>query len=656
MSSGRSYSFETGEKNTFSIVDYVIFGATLAVSTFIGFFYAIKDRKISDTKLFLLAGGKMNFIPVSMSLLASFMSAITLLGTPAEMYNYGTMYWWIGLSYAGAVGLSAHVYVPVFYRLKLTSCYEYLEKRFSRGVRLIGTCIFSLQMIIYMSIVLYGPSLALNAVTGLSLWGAIVSVGSLCTIYTAVGGMKAVLWTDTFQTTMMIIGLLATLIQGCIEMGGFSNAWKIAKDNERVYFDDFRVDPGVRHSFWALTIGSSFLWASVYGTNQAQVQRSLSCGSLKDAQIALWINFPGLCVILMLACLNGVVMYAFYSMCDPIKFGLIMASDQLYPLFVMDLLSHVPGVPGLFVACIFSGTLSTISSGLNSLSAVALTDIIRPMFPEISERRATNISKIIALVYGALCLGLTYVASQLGNILQAALSLFGMLGAPMLGLFTLGMVFPWANYKGAYAGTLASLVMMLWIGVGAYITKPIAWKAPISLQGCNWNLTRTTTQTNGVTNSSLPYVNSTAVSSVYEEFNKTDLLQGVMKGPPEGIDRLYTLSYLWYSATALAIVVIVGMLVSFITGRQDPKKIDARLICPVFDIFFPFLPEKVRKPLRFGVKHEGKYDAEPKHTQEPLIEMKDGEIQLPKVDMEIVYSAKQDGNKRSKSSFNCFTR
>jgi len=124
MSSEGSYSFNTGQKNTFSYVDYIIFGGTLLVSTFIGFYYAFKDRKITDTKLFLLAGGKMNFGPVSMSLLASFMSAITLLGTPAEMYNFGTMYMWIGLSYAGAIAMAAHIYVPIFYQLKLTSCYE----------------------------------------------------------------------------------------------------------------------------------------------------------------------------------------------------------------------------------------------------------------------------------------------------------------------------------------------------------------------------------------------------------------------------------------------------------------------------------------------------------------------------------------------------
>ncbi|XP_052782160.1 sodium-dependent multivitamin transporter-like [Mya arenaria] len=644
MLSDRSYSFNTGQKNTFSTVDYVIFGATLAVSTFIGFFYAIKDRKISDTKLFLLAGGNMNFVPVSMSLLASFMSAITLLGTPAEMYNFGTMYWWIGLSYAGSVALAAHVYVPIFYRLRVTTCYEYLEMRFSRGVRLMGTCIFSMQMIIYMSIVLYGPSLALNAVTGLSLWGAIISVGSLCTIYTAIGGMKAVLWTDTFQTVMMIVGLLATLIQGCYEMGGFTNAWNIAEQNHRVYFDDFRADPTVRHSFWALTIGSAFLWGSVYGTNQAQVQRTLSCGSLRSAQLALWVNFPGLCVILLLSCMVGIVMYAFYSTCDPISFKLIMASDQMYPLFVMDLLSHVPGVPGLFVACIFSGTLSTISSGLNSLSAVTLTDIIRPVFPDMSEKRATNISKIIALLYGVLCLALTYVASKLGNILQAALSLFGMLGAPMLGLFTLGMIYPWANYKGAYAGTLTSLVVMLWIGGGAYITKPSSWRPPISTEGCNWNLTQ---------DGRLSPWNTTATPVLISTITTADVINDTViasaslaEGPVEGLDRLYSLSYLWYSCLAMLIVCVVGIIVSLITGRQDPRKLDARLVCPIFDVMFPFLPERWRKPLRFGIVHEGKYaadEAEAEVRRESILTLQeeDGSIKLPSPEIEVLLS----GNK-----------
>lgn len=119
-----SISFRSGEKNTFHWLDYVLFAAMLCGSAAIGVFYAIKDRKRQNTKEFLLAGANMNPFVVALSLLASFMSAITLLGTPAEMYNYGTMYFWIGLSYLFVVFGAAHVYIPVFYNLNVTSAYE----------------------------------------------------------------------------------------------------------------------------------------------------------------------------------------------------------------------------------------------------------------------------------------------------------------------------------------------------------------------------------------------------------------------------------------------------------------------------------------------------------------------------------------------------
>ncbi|XP_050391445.1 sodium-coupled monocarboxylate transporter 2 [Patella vulgata] len=325
----RQYSIHTGQKNSFSMVDYFIFGGTLLVSSVIGIYYAIKDRKKKSIKDFLLAGGEMHVVPVALSLLASFMSAITLLGTPAEIYNYTTMYLWIALGYVLTMASAAHIYIPIFYNLKLTSCYEYLELRFSKCVRMIGTLVFITQMTIYLGIVLYGPSMAINAVTGLSLWGAICTVGIVCIFYTTLGGMKAVLWTDAFQVVMMGMGLLAVMIQGSIEIGGLSKAWEIAAQNQRVVYDDFSVSPATRHSFWSLVIGGAFLWTSVYGTNQAQVQRTLACPTVRHAQMAIWLNAPGLMIILVLSSLIGIVMYAFYATCDPIKFGLVFASDQV---------------------------------------------------------------------------------------------------------------------------------------------------------------------------------------------------------------------------------------------------------------------------------------------------------------------------------------
>lgn len=129
----RSFSFIKGERNTFHVLDYVFFIGTLAISLFIGLFFGFRGRKKHSTKEILLAGGKMHFLPVAMSLLASFMSAITLLGTPAEMYNFTTMYWYIGASYFFTMFMAAHIYMPIFYNLGITSAYEVSRDRLSQG-------------------------------------------------------------------------------------------------------------------------------------------------------------------------------------------------------------------------------------------------------------------------------------------------------------------------------------------------------------------------------------------------------------------------------------------------------------------------------------------------------------------------------------------
>ncbi|GFS12311.1 sodium-coupled monocarboxylate transporter 2, partial [Elysia marginata] len=317
--------------------------------------------------------------------------------------------------------------------------------------------------------------------------------------------MKAVLWTDCFQVVMMLVGLLAILVRGATTIGSWDAAWESAKRTNRVFFDDFRLDPTIRHTFWTLVIGAYFTWVSVFGVNQAQVQRTVTCRSLKQAQFAMWMNCPGLCLILYLCCFIGIYMAAFYENCDPLK-------------------------------------ADTISSGLNSISAAILEDCIRNYSKEIPDNKARLISQGLALVFGVVCLALTYVASQLGSVLQAALSLFGMIGGPLLGVFSLGMFFPWANSIGAFTGLFGSLTFMFWIGVGAAVEKPPQTKALRCISNCN--ITAFNNET------------FTAVMAPWKVTKPYDT------SPP---NELYTLSYLWYSATAVATCIVLGLVVSFIT-------------------------------------------------------------------------------------------
>ena len=202
------------------------------ISAGIGVYHAVVSKQ-STTREYLLANRKMLSLPVAMSLLASFMSGITILGVPSEIYTYGIQYGLLVVSEILYFPTVALIFVPTLYELGLTSSYEYLERRFSFGVRIIATITFIFYTLFYMAIVIYGPSLALQSVTGLPVWVSILSIGVICTFYTTIGGIKAVIWNDVFQGLVMLCGLVTIVIVGTVKVGGPSNVVSILKERNR---------------------------------------------------------------------------------------------------------------------------------------------------------------------------------------------------------------------------------------------------------------------------------------------------------------------------------------------------------------------------------------------------------------------------------------
>lgn len=232
------------------------------------------------------------------------------------------------------------------------------------------------------------------------------------------------------------------------------------------------VDPRTRHTIWSLLIGGSMNSLATYGFNQTQVQRYMCVRTTRGAKQALFINAAGAALVILMSGLIGVILFAYYAECDPYRAGRVSDVDQIFPYFVMEVLSSKPGLPGVFLACIFSGSLSTISSGLNSLAAVVIEDVYKGLMNrKISDERQGFASKIFSIVLGVVVMLLTYIVSFLGSVLNAALSLFGVLSAPIMGVFFLGFFFPQANRRGGLVGFLVSLAFQVWIFLGAQITK-----------------------------------------------------------------------------------------------------------------------------------------------------------------------------------------
>ncbi|XP_037553752.1 sodium/iodide cotransporter [Nematolebias whitei] len=543
-------------------VDYVVFGAMLSVSMAIGLFQALKKRPMdSSVGIFFTGGRSMPAVPVGLSLCASFMSAVQVLGVPSEGFRYGFKFLYMCLGQSINSLLTAYLFLPVFFRLGITSINQYLKMRFGKGMQLLGSFQFLLATLLYTGIVIYAPALILNQATGLNMWMSLFSTGIICTMYTTLGGIKAVVWTDVFQIIVMLAGFMAIYIHGTILVGGPAQVLKIAYNGSRINFNDFDVDPRKRYTFWSLSVGGSLVWLSMYGVNQAQVQRYISCRTERDAKWALFVNQVGLCFIVSSAATCGIVMFAYYSSCDPLKSGKISTPDLYMPFFVLDIFRDHPGFPGLFLACAYSGTLSTVSTSINAMAAVTMEDLLKPWLCHMTQRKLMLISKGLSLMYGVGCITVAALSSFLDwGVLQGSFTVMGVVSGPLLGVFILGIFVPATNRLGAFSGILVGFCVSLWLAVGSTLYPPSE-----ETMGVLPSFTGSCSSANVTLNSS----SSPEQHSILTPLHPRD---------ESGIDNFYSMSYLYFGAMATSSVVLVGLIVSYATGPTERSHIKDGLL------------------------------------------------------------------------------
>ncbi|CAL1266311.1 unnamed protein product [Larinioides sclopetarius] len=402
-----------------------------------------------------------------------------------------------------------------------------------------------------MGVVLYAPALALNAVTGLSTWASILTLAAVCMLYSSQGGLKAVLWTAVFQFTLVYLCMIAVIVKISM-MLGFTEIVEIADKGGRFIFTDFTGDLTKRYSFWNSLLNGIGFYAYLYGVNQAQVQRYLSVGNLKKAQIALICSFPLLLLFNLLIFWDGISLYSMFHDCDPMKDENVKLSsaDQLMPYGILKIFGNIPGLTGLCVAGIFSASLGTLSSGVNALANITVEDFIKPFCfcKKVNDTCMAFIAKLCAVGYICLILLMALFTSSFRGVLEASTVVFGMPAGPVLGMFMLGMFTTRANEPGALIGLFAGVLLFAWAGFGAYITKAEVQTLSRNISGC-------------YANSTWEVFNPTTPVSVFE--GVTELLN-VTESKESDIFYLYKWSYMWLFPIAFSITVIVGYIASYI--------------------------------------------------------------------------------------------
>jgi len=265
--------------------------------------------------------------------------------------------------------------------------------------------------------------------------------------------------------------------------------------------------------------------------------------------------------------------FAYYAHigCDPLAAGYVSNSNQLIAYFVMDRL-NIPGIPGLFLACLFGGALSSVSASLSALSAVTWQDLLKPLkpFKNMSDVGQTVVTKVLVVIYGGVAIMMAFISANMGGtVLQASLSFTGASGGPLLGLFILGAFFPCANKFGAIIGGIIGLVIPMWISIGAYTLNIVEDNLPTTIDQCAINMTST----------SLPDT-------------------GLLPEDISGLQSVFLISYLWYPSIGMITVVVVGLLITMVTNCHDPSEIPSKYLIPVFDRVLCCLPNKNLRILR----------------------------------------------------------
>ncbi|CAG0892343.1 unnamed protein product [Darwinula stevensoni] len=460
------------------------------------------------------------------------------------------------------------IFVPFFHKLQLNSVFEYFEMRFgTKSVRILGSVTFILQQVLYMTVALYAPVIAVASVTPFDEWTAILVAGGICTIYTAIGGLKGVVWTDALQVLFMLAGLLLIDIYGTMEVGGPGKVWDIASQYQRDQIFNFSLDVYERHTFWMLVVHFWISWMVAHGCNQPAAQRYCCLSKLSTAFKAYLWNAPLSIILWILAAFSGLVVFANYADCDPLKAGIITKQDQIIPYYVMDKLGHIHGLPGIFLACLFSGALSTLSSGLNSLAAVTYVDgiMLTSLRGKLTEFQAVLLTKFLALGYGIIAMALSFVLSKMElGVTTIAMIFASMTQSPLAAVFIASMYLPFVNKYGAFMGLLVGMSTTGWLAIGTRVHGvPPEPPLPSSVAGCLPN----TTLVSDISSSAL-YLNLTSLP--LSDSTSTQL----------PYPHVYDMSYLMLGPIGFSSALVTCIVLSLVTGGYSLAHLDDTLIVP----------------------------------------------------------------------------
>lgn len=444
-------------ETTFGFINYLTLSLYLLILVVMGWYFS---RRNKTTDAYFLGGQNIPWWAAGLSIYATQLSAITYLAIPALAFAFD---WQTFLGMTGILLVAPVVikyYLPRYRQLKITSAYEYLEDRFDIKLRMVGALSFIFFQLARMGIVVYLPALAISTMIGINIHLAIAIMGFLAIVYTFMGGIEAVIWTDVLQVFVLIGGVFLGLGYILANLGDASYIFDIALADDKMRILDLRWSTSEVVT-WSLLLGSFALNIAPYTTDQTVVQRYLTTKDAKETAKGIWLNgilsLPaGFFIFLM-----GTFLYVFYKT-KPELLQLGMENDQIFPLFISN---EMPvGVAGLLVAGIFSATMSSLDSSMHSVSTVLTVDFYQRFSKKRTESQSFAFARRVTVLVGIVGAGVAaYMAlSPVQSLFFLFQEVLGLLGSALAGIFMLGIFTKKVNATAALTGAIACLAAVVY--------------------------------------------------------------------------------------------------------------------------------------------------------------------------------------------------
>lgn len=454
----------------FSALDYAVLALYLVGITVFGVLFRKSQKTVKD---YFVGAKNINWVVISLSIVATETSTLTLIGVPAIAYaNYAHpeqggnyTYLQVVVGYIIARFVISFLFIPAYFKGDLMTAYKLLENRFGVSVKNFAASLFLVMRALAEGVRIYAASIVLTAVLGtslpdfpnLTLW-SIVIVGVLTLIYTFEGGIAAVIWTDLIQLIIYIGGsLVAAYMLLSLVPGGWNEIYSIGSAAGKFQLVSFDWSLGLPFTFWAGLLGGTFLTMASHGTDQLLVQRLLTCKDQRDSQKALILS--GFVVFFQFALFLtiGVMLFAYYKF-FPLSSALT-SNDEIFPKFIVERLPH--GISGLVIAAIFAAAMSNLSGSLNSLASTTVLDFYKPLInPNASDESLLKLSRWLTAIWGVILILIAIMARGWGSVFTVGLTIASLVYGTMLGAFLLGVVTKRANSIGVVVGMLASIAAM----------------------------------------------------------------------------------------------------------------------------------------------------------------------------------------------------